>query len=695
METTVSRPAVHSLEWPEVPQTSFKHEEVHEQVQSNARQRNSESRSKERVNWEEDIQATNQRAHLALVTVTIADKVVDSATPAEINARPDIQTLPQEPSSKTVEPQLVQHGWLRLGQRFKSTKLSWPNPQLSLGTQCRRLAGNDCWVAIGPARELFALIKKEIADLLDERIDELEIAEPLAGDIVMFNMYMIGKSAATAKPMILFTSQSQSRRRKAIKFVRESDILKNYPKIALAEAAMSPLTGGSRNIQLLAGQNIPYPNEETSATTIYKRARYFESTGAIAGTTVGALGLVALIILSFCFFFRRRKLARGKSYPSHFPTGDLEPHRTYVPAPHNQFGKLPDNPNTTGIFQSQQLLELGPVPPVYSQYGSYGAASPFQQPPNIHLPQLKISDDTAVSSNKPTEPLINVRSLIICPSTRRRATIGGIISLNGHRYGLTVAHLFDVGPLPISNALSTGPDAQDGDFEFAFDQEDGDDIDTISDLTIAITSQASNSSAASLSQTQTTNSTSSKVPKQTHLLGNSDLDIPIEQMANSEQPPLSPIPVTLPFASSIQDTKLGSDWALVEIRSLAPPIDMNRASLEQRITHPKRFVQALVNESGIIVGTSQGGFIRGKILSHATMMRLSQHSYFQEVWTIILDRVIAEGDSGSWVIDGITGDLYGHVVAGVPGGRIAYLVPASQVLKDIERVTGQKAKLDG
>ena len=67
---------------------------------------------------------------------------------------------------------------------------------------------------------------------------------------------------------------------------------------------------------------------------------------------------------------------------------------------------------------------------------------------------------------------------------------------------------------------------------------------------------------------------------------------------------------------------------------------MNRASLEQRITHPKRFVQALVNESGIIVGTSQGGFIRGKILSHATMMRLSQHSYFQEVWTIILDRVI-------------------------------------------------------
>ena len=34
-------------------------------------------------------------------------------------------------------------------------------------------------------------------------------------------------------------------------------------------------------------------------------------------------------------------------------------------------------------------------------------------------------------------------------------------------------------------------------------------------------------------------------------------------------------------------------------------------------------------------------------------------------------------------------------MAGVPGGRIAYLVPASQVLKDIERVTGQKAKLDG
>jgi len=44
-------------------------------------------------------------------------------------------------------------------------------------------------------------------------------------------------------------------------------------------------------------------------------------------------------------------------------------------------------------------------------------------------------------------------------------------------------------------------------------------------------------------------------------------------------------------------------------------------------------------------------------------------------------------------VDAETGDFYGHVVAGVPDGYVAYIVPAVQTLLDIERVTKHEASL--
>ncbi len=53
-----------------------------------------------------------------------------------------------------------------------------------------------------------------------------------------------------------------------------------------------------------------------------------------------------------------------------------------------------------------------------------------------------------------------------------------------------------------------------------------------------------------------------------------------------------------------------------------------------------------------------------------------------------------EGDSGSWVLDTITGDLYGHIVAGISGGHIAYIIPAYKVLKDLSKILGGHVDLD-
>jgi peptide-N4-(N-acetyl-beta-glucosaminyl)asparagine amidase len=48
------------------------------------------------------------------------------------------------------------------------------------------------------------------------------------------------------------------------------------------------------------------------------------------------------------------------------------------------------------------------------------------------------------------------------------------------------------------------------------------------------------------------------------------------------------------------------------------------------------------------------------------------------------------GDSGSWVVDAKSGDLYGHIVAGIPGQRLAYVMPAINVATDMEEKLGSQ-----
>ena len=48
------------------------------------------------------------------------------------------------------------------------------------------------------------------------------------------------------------------------------------------------------------------------------------------------------------------------------------------------------------------------------------------------------------------------------------------------------------------------------------------------------------------------------------------------------------------------------------------------------------------------------------------------------------------GDSGSWVLDSLTGDLYGMVIAGSSVTNEAYVVPACAIIEDIAHVTGEE-----
>jgi hypothetical protein len=212
------------------------------------------------------------------------------------------------------------------------------------------MGGNECWEAIGPAQELFRQVSKKIADLLDERIDDLEEGELHAGVFVTFGMYMIGKSPAAARPTLIISCQSAKPRRRAIKFIKESLILKGYPKMELAESSICPTSISNDSLRLFSGRGSPsLPN--------------------------------------------RMDLEVGD-------------------------GSSPVNPLATS------LNRVCGIP-------------------------------------------------IICLSSGKQTTIGGVVCINGKVYGLTVAHAFEKSRYDVAKAgLNQDSVTLEGDSEFAFDIED-------------------------------------------------------------------------------------------------------------------------------------------------------------------------------------------------------------------------------
>jgi hypothetical protein len=229
---------------------------------------------------------------------------------------------------------------------------------------------NECWEAIGPAKALFTEIAQSVAKLLDDRMDELEEGESVAVDILTFGMYMIGKTPNSAQPTLLFTCQSQTPRRRAIKFIKESSILKGKPKIALAESSVVPTTTSNNYLRLLAGDTGCEEMCEVRGGTLWN-------------SSIKAEDLVGIL-------------------------------------PINVFGVA-----------------------------------------------------------------------IICASTGRKATIGGLVRVNREYYGLTVAHVFgNSSSRPTATQLDSKRQA--GDPEFAFDNNEDEDEDAeyvLDESDVAITSQ--------------------------------------------------------------------------------------------------------------------------------------------------------------------------------------------------------------
>lgn len=123
---------------------------------------------------------------------------------------------------------------------FKSRKLSWPDPERSIGQMSELIGNNFCWEATGPALELFEQqLAGRIERIFCDHKDDLERDEEVAKSY-SFHMWMIGRTASTARPTIVLTSRSKKLRAKAKRLIKDDGMLESFPEIDIKGLERSP-----------------------------------------------------------------------------------------------------------------------------------------------------------------------------------------------------------------------------------------------------------------------------------------------------------------------------------------------------------------------------------------------------------------------------------------------------------------------
>jgi hypothetical protein len=191
---------------------------------------------------------------------------------------------------------------MRLAVSRSPSVAPWPSPQLSLGDKCSPFGSQKCWEVTGPAEAISSDIFAAVRTLLNSRTEYLNEKEAKPC-FVMFGFYMIGDDEAHASPTLLLSCERKGPRRKALKLVRESDIIAKKPGVRLAESVRPPLVmqppillGSQRGTRTVSPHDILYwhPRIPVCGVSVYwgwveHQESFSENAVYLSRTTVGGI----------------------------------------------------------------------------------------------------------------------------------------------------------------------------------------------------------------------------------------------------------------------------------------------------------------------------------------------------------------------------------------------------------------------
>lgn len=100
----------------------------------------------------------------------------------------------------------------------------------------------------------------------------------------------------------------------------------------------------------------------------------------------------------------------------------------------------------------------------------------------------------------------------------------------------------------------------------------------------------------------------------------------------------------------------------------------------------KKVALYLKDDAEIYTYTASRGKVCGVLSGTPFYTRLLNGTSFQEVYIVRLNDSLANGDCGLAVIDAITGDTYGHLVARCRTTGTAYILAAHKVAEQFEKL---------
>lgn len=145
------------------------------------------------------------------------------------------------------------------GPQPPASKPCWSNAMDFVGPYETEFDGQQCWKAVGQIRVIYLEVLSKITAYLEEH------SEPLAVGVVLLTLRMIGATPETAIPTVIFCCKDEHHRTTAMKAIKKSCILDDYPGLALKNSPHAPkstdelvmMSGAvARNISQLSRQNI-------------------------------------------------------------------------------------------------------------------------------------------------------------------------------------------------------------------------------------------------------------------------------------------------------------------------------------------------------------------------------------------------------------------------------------------------------
>ncbi|KAK3178095.1 hypothetical protein OEA41_000228 [Lepraria neglecta] len=148
----------------------------------------------------------------------------------------------------------------------------------------------NCWEAVGPARDKFTHLAEEIKEYLMKFSDSVS-------STVTWSLYMTGRTKESSHPTVVFCSSDNEARRIVRKSIKSSGILKRYPGFVTMDCNRPPES------QSIASMTVEKTDLDTPLTGPLKTIVLYSSSS-------GALG-ARLLISEYGNFSQMPKMATG------------------------------------------------------------------------------------------------------------------------------------------------------------------------------------------------------------------------------------------------------------------------------------------------------------------------------------------------------------------------------------------------